>query len=242
MAIVAGVAARDMRLVLARGYAAVMAGAASSQYLGMVDRICRRPKHVVVAVFADIGRIDVRRILTGSFDAVMASETVVGDTGMVIPGRRPERRLVTILAVVAGGKVVGRLACCRNTIVAGSTATGHGCVIHERNRAPGRCRMAVGAQGGCRHMVQTFGRRSHEALRRVTVDAGRAGALEHTAGVTALARNPCMCAIERKACTEMVERLFGPHVHRNEKQQQEYGNCNRIIQKLRRVPVLHTLA
>jgi len=165
MAIIAGVAARDMRRVLARGYGAVMAVTTGAQYLGMVDGIRRYPQHVVMAVFAHIGRIDVCGILADSFDAVVAFETAVGDTGMVKPGRCPERRLVTILAVVAGGKVVRRLSCPRNTVVAGPAAAGHGCVIHERDRAPGRCRMAVGAQNGCRHMVQALGRRSHQALR-----------------------------------------------------------------------------
>ncbi len=66
-----------------------MAGSAAAGYLRMIDRIRRRPEHVVVAVFTHIGRIDVCRILAGSFGAVVASETVVGDTGMVEPGWRP---------------------------------------------------------------------------------------------------------------------------------------------------------
>ncbi len=91
-------------------------------------------------------------------------------------------------------------------------------------------------------MLRAPGRRSHQALRGVTSDTSRAGSLEHATGVTTLAGNPGMRAIERKAGTEMIEGLLSTHIHCNKKQQKQDGNCDAVIMKLRRGPVLHTLA
>lgn len=58
MAVVAIIAARDVRRVFARCNRAVMAGRAGTDYLRMVNGIHGRPDHVVMAVFAYIRRID----------------------------------------------------------------------------------------------------------------------------------------------------------------------------------------
>ena len=97
-------------------------------------------------------------IFAGCFCAIVAPETVVGDTAMVKPGRRPYRRLVTILAVVAGRNVVRGFSCRSNAVVTGPAASGHRCVVHERDWAPGCRRMTVGTHGGRRHVIRSPGR------------------------------------------------------------------------------------
>lgn len=91
-------------------------------------------------------------------------------------------------------------------------------------------------------MIRAPGRRSHEALRGVTGNTFGARALEHATGMTTLAGNPDVRAIERESGTEVIEGLLGTHVHRNEKQHEKDGNCDAVINKLRRVPVPDTFA
>ena len=73
MTIVAGVAAGNMSRVLSGCGDAVMTGAASSQYLGVIDGHHGCPEIRGVAVFADIRRLNVRSILAGPVRAVMAA-------------------------------------------------------------------------------------------------------------------------------------------------------------------------
>ena len=42
-----------------------------------------RPAKIIVAILADIGRVDVGKTLTGSFDAVMAAETIIDDAAVI---------------------------------------------------------------------------------------------------------------------------------------------------------------
>ena len=72
MTIVAGVIAENMRRRLADGGDTVMARAARTQYLGMINKIRRLPQGGVVAVLAHRRGGDVIDTLAGGTDAVMA--------------------------------------------------------------------------------------------------------------------------------------------------------------------------
>jgi hypothetical protein len=67
----------------------------------------------------------------------------------------------------------------------------------------------------------------------VASDTRRAGSLEYATGVTSLAGDPDMCAVERKAGTKMIEGLLGAHIHRNEKKRKKDGNRDAMIRNLR---------
>ncbi len=69
--------------VLAGCRDAIMAGAATAQNLRVVDCICGRERIGVMAVFADIGGLDVRRAFTGGLGTVVAADAVSGDVGVV---------------------------------------------------------------------------------------------------------------------------------------------------------------
>jgi len=105
MAIITVFAAGDVGGILARGDGAVMAGTTGAQHLRMVDHVCRCPQVTVVAVFTNFCGLDMRRVLAGRFDAVMATGTV-GHNVSVIKGRRePSRRRMTVVAIVATREV-----------------------------------------------------------------------------------------------------------------------------------------
>ena len=89
MAVVAVVAAGNVGRVLACGGVAVMAGETGAKDLRVIDHVGRHKRHVVVAVLADIGGIDMRRMLARRIGAVMAADAVGGDVGVVKVGRDP---------------------------------------------------------------------------------------------------------------------------------------------------------
>jgi len=101
MAVVAGVAALDMGRMLPGSHGAVVARAASPDNLCVVDGVRRRPDHVVVAILAEVARVDVGGRLARCFDAVMATRTIVDDAGVIEVGREPRGCRVTVIAVVA---------------------------------------------------------------------------------------------------------------------------------------------
>ena len=76
MAVVTVCTAWNVSRVFANGCDTVMTGAAFAQNLHMVDSKRRRPDIWVVAVFADVGRQNMRRTFARGLDAVVAANTV----------------------------------------------------------------------------------------------------------------------------------------------------------------------
>ena len=89
VAVIAVNATRDMRWVFAGCYCAVMTGAAGANDLGVVDEVGRYPDVRGMAVFAHIGRLDVRQVLARSVGAVMAAGTVARNIYVVEICRQP---------------------------------------------------------------------------------------------------------------------------------------------------------
>ena len=83
MAVVAVIAAGDMRWVLACRDDAVMAGAASADDLGVVHCESWNPDVRVMAVFANICCQNVCRVFAGRFDAVVAACAIAGDADVI---------------------------------------------------------------------------------------------------------------------------------------------------------------
>ena len=101
MAIVAVVATRDVSRVLTGCGRIVVTGETGANDLRMVDGICRRPVHIVVAILADIGRQHMRRALAGRIDAVVAADAVAGDADVIEICRNPGGCRMAVVAVVA---------------------------------------------------------------------------------------------------------------------------------------------
>ena len=83
MAVVAIIAAGDMRRVLACRNNAVVAGAAGSNNLGVVHRVSWNPDIGVVAVLANFCSQNVRWVFAGRFDAVVAACAIAGDANVI---------------------------------------------------------------------------------------------------------------------------------------------------------------
>ena len=83
VAVIAVIAARDMRRVFAGRNCAVMTGAAGTNDLGVVDEVRRYPDVRGMAVFAHIGRLDVRQVLARSVGAVVATDAIANDACMI---------------------------------------------------------------------------------------------------------------------------------------------------------------
>ena len=87
MTVIAIGATGDMCRILSARYCAVMTGAAGTQHLRMVDRVYGCPDIRVMAVFANIGSLNMREVLAGSFDTVVATYTITGDSHVIEIGR-----------------------------------------------------------------------------------------------------------------------------------------------------------
>ena len=138
VAVVAVVAARYMSGVLACGGGAVMAGETGANNLRVIDHVGRHKRHVVVAVLADIGGIDMRWMFARRIGAVMAADAVGGDVGVIEVGRGPRTGCVAVVAVIATNKVGRMLARGGGAVMAGETGANNLRVIdhvgrHERH-------------------------------------------------------------------------------------------------------------
>jgi hypothetical protein len=90
-----------MRGMLAGGDDAVMAGVARADDLRMIDGHHGRKDIRRVAVFTDIGRLNVPAVLSGGLRTVMAAYTVTGDVDVIEIRGQPADRAVTVIAIVA---------------------------------------------------------------------------------------------------------------------------------------------
>ena len=133
----------EVPVVLAGCRVAIVAGRAGAQYLRVVDSGNRCPGRGGVAVFANIGRRYVRRVLAGCIRAVVTAETVVGDVDVIEVGRDPRDCRMAVIAVVAAGDMRGMLAGCGVAIVAGHAGSEHVGVVHHVSRRPGHVVVAV---------------------------------------------------------------------------------------------------
>jgi len=98
VAVVTGVAAREVPGVFAGRHRAVMARRAGTEHLRVVDAVRGRPLHRVMAVLANVARRHVRRPLAGCVDAVVTAEAVARDIRMIEGGRYPAIRGVAVVA------------------------------------------------------------------------------------------------------------------------------------------------
>ena len=92
MAIVAGIAAREMCWMFACRNDAIMAAVAGADNLCVVDGEDRRKDVGTVAVLANIAGLNVCQILADGIDTVMAVDTQARDVQVIKVGRQPGYR------------------------------------------------------------------------------------------------------------------------------------------------------
>jgi len=140
VAVVAGIAARDVPVVLAHRDRAVVAGATVSQHLSVINAHRGRERYDTMAVLAKICCLYVCNGLADRIDIVMAAHAVGRDVVVVEIGGRPGHRGVAVVACVAAENMSGVLAHRRRAVVAGTAGAeylqvidlGYGC---KRNNA-----------------------------------------------------------------------------------------------------------
>ena len=83
MAIITGIVTGHMRRTLANGGRTIMTAKAGTDYLGIINPACRRPAIGTVPVLTNNAGLDMTRILTRRFGAVMTTNTVSSDATMI---------------------------------------------------------------------------------------------------------------------------------------------------------------
>jgi hypothetical protein len=113
-----------------------------------------------MAVFTDIGGLNMCRGLSGCVGAIVAAEAVTGEVGMINIRRDPARGCVTVVASVAAGYMRRILAFGDRAIVAGSTGTDHLCVVYPVCRREELTVVTVFTNVGRLDMCRTLADRS----------------------------------------------------------------------------------
>lgn len=89
MTVIAGIAARDVRQVLARRHDAIMAVTASTDDLSVIDDIDRHPHVGVMAILADICGLNMRHVLASGIRTVVATYAITGNVRVIEICRQP---------------------------------------------------------------------------------------------------------------------------------------------------------
>ena len=152
MTIVAVVTACDVRWILARRRNPIMARAASTQYLRVVN--CKRRREYVgrVTIFAGICRLNMVWGLASGFDTVVTVETIARNVDVIEVGRQPSSCGMAVVAIVAGGYVGWVLTGRRDTIVTRTARTEHLRVIDRIGGRKNVRVVAVLTYVGCLYM------------------------------------------------------------------------------------------
>jgi len=120
----------------------VMAGIAGTQDLYVINGEYGRPYCWAMAIFADVGRQNMRRILTGRLCAVVAADAVTKDVDVIEIGGYPGARNVTVVASIVARDVCQIFASCGHAVVAADTIAEDVAVV-EDCRGPRRGVVAV---------------------------------------------------------------------------------------------------
>lgn len=96
MTVVTIIATRNVRRMFAGRRIAVVAGSAATEDLRMVHGVGWHPDIAVVAVLANVCRLNVSRILADRCDAVVAVDAITNDAGVIKIGGQPPGRRVAV--------------------------------------------------------------------------------------------------------------------------------------------------
>ena len=156
MTVITVVTAGEVSRIFAGRRHAVVARAAGTQYLGVVNCICGRPHIRVVAIFADVACLNVRRAFARGFSTVVAAEAIPCDVDVIEVSRQPADRRVAVVAVSAARDVRCVLAGRRDAVMAGTASANDLCVVDGRRRLKQRCAVAVFADVAGLNVSQAF--------------------------------------------------------------------------------------
>ncbi len=101
MAVIAIVAAGNMRRVFANGRNAIVAGIAGASNLCVIDNVHGHPDVGRMAVFADIRGLYVGRVFARRVGAIMTAGAIASDVHMIEICRQPADGGMTIITIIA---------------------------------------------------------------------------------------------------------------------------------------------
>jgi hypothetical protein len=125
VAVVAVVAGRNVRWMFASRCRAVVARTASPNDLGVIDGVGRCKDVRVMAILANVRRLDMCGVLAHRVDAVMAAAAVINDSQMIEDCRAPGNGRMTVVTGIATRYVRGMFARREGAVVATVTGTDH---------------------------------------------------------------------------------------------------------------------
>ena len=149
MAVVAGIAADDVRGRFARCDVAVMTGATCADDLRVIDGLLRHKGDDTMAIFTNGRRLDVCAVLARRVGAVVAARAVAHNINMIEIRRNPADCRVAIVAGFTTRNVCRRLAGRDIAVVTGLAASNNLSVVYHHRRRPKVDAVTVFANG-CR--------------------------------------------------------------------------------------------
>lgn len=109
-----------------------------------------------MAILTNARRENMGHAFADSGRAVVATDAVSDDAGMIENGRRPCGRCMTVVALVAGRDVSRCLARRLNTVMTAITAACQRRMVHKRDDLPVSRDMTIGAFADSRDVVCRF--------------------------------------------------------------------------------------
>lgn len=149
MTIIAVVTTCDVGWMLASRRDAIVAGAATTDHLSMINDIRRCPDVRIVAVLTDIRGLYVSQRLTRRSRAIMAADTVARDAGVIEYRRPPSDRCVAVVADIIAGNMCRVLARSRDAVMTGAANADNLRVIYGKHRRKYVSAMAVLTDVAC---------------------------------------------------------------------------------------------
>jgi len=157
--VVAVVGAGHMCRMFSGSHNAIVTGATGADHARMINSGWRYPGDNTMTILANIGRLNMRRVLAGRIGTVVTIRAIAGDVDVVEVRRHPRNGHVAIIAGVATGDMCGRLAGCDIAIVTGFAGTNYLGVIDDYRRRPNVHAMTIFTNRGCLNMCDVLASR-----------------------------------------------------------------------------------
>ena len=144
-------------------------------------------------------------ILAFGDPAIMTTDTIAGDTHMVVAGTHPGDRIVTVIAGIRTHHVPGIFTIGDNAIVATLTTSDHGNVVNSKHVGPYRGRVANLAFTDDPYMLAGRGAGFYPTRQRMAPGALSRCTNKNPLHVTGFARHQGMFEIQWKSRVVMIE-------------------------------------
>ena len=136
VAVLAVVATRYVCCILAGCRNAIVAGAAGSHYLAVIDHQYGLPERRIVAILTYFGRENMCWIFPGRVDPIVAVAAVADDCRVIEISRQPGDGRVAVVAVIAAIDVRRGFSGCCNAVVTGAATAENLRMVHHYRRLP----------------------------------------------------------------------------------------------------------